>query len=143
MGDSGDSVAARCQSILGDGESRCPAKATVVVKGRPGYDWSGIHCGFHASIVSKHYDHQGGCVVMPMNAQTDGEWWLCPNEPRCPHGAVLHDFEDMEDDHPRCCVEGCDCGRQAAESDVFCDLPDGTRTVHEALTLGDIKATGG
>jgi hypothetical protein len=39
-------------------------------------------------------------------------WWLCPNEPRCPHGAVLHDVEDGEDTTPRCCAEGCGCGVQ-------------------------------
>lgn len=39
------------------------------------------------------------------------EWWLCPNEPRCPHGAVLHDVDDYDDPSPTCCVEGCGCGR--------------------------------
>jgi hypothetical protein len=37
-------------------------------------------------------------------------WWLCPNTPPCGHGAVLHDIEDYDDEHPRCGVEGCDCG---------------------------------
>lgn len=44
-------------------------------------------------------------------------WWLCPNEPRCPHGAVLHDIcgdLECELDVPTCCVEGCDCGRNGA-----------------------------
>ena len=34
------------------------------------------------------------------------------NEPRCPHGAVLHDVEDDEDTTPRCCAEGCGCGQR-------------------------------
>lgn len=37
-------------------------------------------------------------------------WWLCPNKPPCPHAAVLHDIEDLEDIRPRCCVPGCPCG---------------------------------
>jgi hypothetical protein len=37
-------------------------------------------------------------------------WWLCPNSPRCPHGSVLHDVYDYEDESPRCCVDGCGCG---------------------------------
>lgn len=38
-------------------------------------------------------------------------WWLCPNTPPCPHGAALHDVEDLEDASPRCCFQGCACGR--------------------------------
>lgn len=38
-------------------------------------------------------------------------WWLCPNEPRCPHGAALHDVYDYDDPRPTCCAEGCDCGK--------------------------------
>lgn len=45
-----------------------------------------------------------------MMARVEG-WWLCPNEPRCPHGAALHDIEDYEDITPMCCVEGCRCGQ--------------------------------
>lgn len=37
-------------------------------------------------------------------------WWLCPNDPPCPHGAIVHDVEDYEDPSPTCCVEGCSCG---------------------------------
>ena len=37
-------------------------------------------------------------------------WWLCPNEPRCPHGAIIHDVYELGDT-PTCCVEGCGCGR--------------------------------
>lgn len=48
------------------------------------------------------------------------EWWLCPNEPRCPHGGVLHDVVDPEDQIPRCCVTGCECGR---------DLPSDAQVV--------------
>ena len=36
----------------------------------------------------------------------------CPNEPRCPHARVFHDVEDYDDPLPRCCAEGCDCGRK-------------------------------
>lgn len=43
-------------------------------------------------------------------------WWLCPNTPRCPHGALLHDIEDYDDPSPRCCIEGCDCGRAVPSS---------------------------
>ncbi len=48
--------------------------------------------------------------------RVDG-WWLCPNQPRCGHGSVLHDIHgdlDWEDDVPTCCVEGCDCGQNGA-----------------------------
>jgi hypothetical protein len=41
----------------------------------------------------------------------DTPWWLCPNEPRCPHARVFHDVEDYDDPLPRCCAEGCDCGK--------------------------------
>lgn len=41
-------------------------------------------------------------------------WWLCPNDPPCPHGAVLHDVEDYDDPSPTCCAEDCSCGRAAA-----------------------------
>lgn len=47
-----------------------------------------------------------------MAAKTSA-WWLCPNDPPCGHGAVLHDVEDHEDPSPTCCVEGCGCGRPA------------------------------
>lgn len=39
-------------------------------------------------------------------------WWLCPNEPRCPHGDVLHDRDDWDDPSPTCCVDGCSCGHK-------------------------------
>lgn len=39
------------------------------------------------------------------------KWWLCPNDPPCPHGSVLHDEEDYDDESPTCCVEDCACGR--------------------------------
>ena len=42
-------------------------------------------------------------------------WWVCPNEPRCPHGAVVHDVYDDEDQVPRCCAEGCQCGARAKD----------------------------
>lgn len=41
------------------------------------------------------------------------QWWLCPNEPRCSHGAILHDVDDYDDPTPRCCVDGCACGAAA------------------------------
>lgn len=37
-------------------------------------------------------------------------WWLCPNDPPCPHGAIVHDIAEMDDEWPTCCVEGCSCG---------------------------------
>jgi len=40
-------------------------------------------------------------------------WWLCPNKPRCPHAAVVHDVEDFDDRRPRCCADGCQCGAAA------------------------------
>jgi hypothetical protein len=33
--------------------------------------------------------------------------YLCPNEPRCPHGAVLHDMRNGSS--RRCSGEGCGC----------------------------------
>jgi hypothetical protein len=39
-----------------------------------------------------------------------GSWWKCPNEPPCPHGGVVHDVHNLEDQVPRCCVEDCPCG---------------------------------
>jgi len=54
------------------------------------------------------------------------EWWLCPNG-RCEHGAILHDVYDMEDQHPTCCAEGCDCGRTSKPDEpafFSCDWGD-------------------
>lgn len=34
----------------------------------------------------------------------------CPNEPSCSHAAFVHDVYDLEDQVPRCCTEGCQCG---------------------------------
>ena len=42
-----------------------------------------------------------------------GQWWLCPNDPPCPHGAVLHDG-DGADEPFTCGAEGCTCGRTPA-----------------------------
>jgi hypothetical protein len=39
-----------------------------------------------------------------------GPWWLCPNEPRCPHGRIIHDVYYEDDEVPRCCAGGCQCG---------------------------------
>jgi hypothetical protein len=42
---------------------------------------------------------------------TDGRrWWLCPNEPPCPHAAVFHEIEEMGAPDV-CSVAGCGCGR--------------------------------
>jgi hypothetical protein len=41
------------------------------------------------------------------------QWLRCPNEPPCPHAAVVHDIYDYAKPSPRCCVLGCDCGRSA------------------------------
>jgi hypothetical protein len=49
------------------------------------------------------------------------QWWLCPNEPRCPHAALFHDVYDDEDEVPRCCADGCQCGAAAQAAD---DRPD-------------------
>ncbi len=48
-----------------------------------------------------------------MNADgstVSNRWWLCPNDPPCPHAAVLHDIEEPCDPSPTCCIEGCTCG---------------------------------
>jgi len=42
-------------------------------------------------------------------------WWLCPNEPRCPHGALLHDVDELDDPTPTCCVDGCPCGHAVSD----------------------------
>lgn len=47
--------------------------------------------------------------MAPLTTPPDA-WWLCPNQPRCGHGAVLHDVDDYDDPIPRCCVDGCPCG---------------------------------
>ena len=44
----------------------------------------------------------------------DRGWWRCPNDPPCPHGAIVHDIYDDEDLVPRCCADGCDCGKDRA-----------------------------
>lgn len=38
-------------------------------------------------------------------------WAFCPNRPPCSHPALVHDIYDYDDPSPRCCMEGCDCGR--------------------------------
>jgi hypothetical protein len=37
----------------------------------------------------------------------------CTNTPPCPHGGMVHDIEDLEDQVPLCCIEGCYCGHAA------------------------------
>ncbi len=44
------------------------------------------------------------------------DWWRCPNNPACAHAAAFHDIEDLEDEIPRCCVEGCRCGARPSET---------------------------
>lgn len=44
-------------------------------------------------------------------------WWGCPNEPRCGHAGIFHDIEDLEDQQPRCCVDGCRCGGSAESTE--------------------------
>jgi hypothetical protein len=51
-------------------------------------------------------------------------WWLCPNDPPCPHGAVLHDVADLEDVEPTCCCDGCYCGH-AADCQIRTPPPPG------------------
>jgi hypothetical protein len=58
-------------------------------------------------------------------------WWLCPNAPRCGHGAVLHDIYDLEDTVPRCCVDGCDCGKPLAAVAGGRDAADLASAPHE------------
>jgi hypothetical protein len=41
--------------------------------------------------------------------------FTCPNEPPCEHSGLLHDIWTLEEPLPTCCVEGCKCGRAAAE----------------------------
>jgi hypothetical protein len=35
-------------------------------------------------------------------------WWLCPNDPPCPHGRILHDGDGYDEPY-MCCVDGCGC----------------------------------
>lgn len=57
-------------------------------------------------------------------------WWLCPNQPRCGHPAVLHDIGDYEDEAPRCCVPDCPCGQvPEAEPEPAPDASHDDRTL--------------
>lgn len=61
------------------------------------------------------YGRDPATYVPPVVSSTNSHaWWLCPNQPRCPHGAALHDIEDLGDVSPTCCVEGCRCGAEDA-----------------------------
>jgi hypothetical protein len=42
---------------------------------------------------------------------TERRWWLCPNDPPCPHAAVLHEVEEWGAPDV-CSEEGCGCGRE-------------------------------
>lgn len=56
--------------------------------------------------------------------------WVCPNTPHCPHPGVVHDIEDLEDQRPACCVEGCYCGHPD---------PDASRRLDMALIAQRIE----
>jgi hypothetical protein len=45
------------------------------------------------------------------------EWWRCPNDPPCKHAGLFHDVEDMEGNHPTCCIDGCTCGKAGGMSE--------------------------
>jgi hypothetical protein len=45
-----------------------------------------------------------------------------PNEPPCPHPALVHDIEDWEDMVPRCCAEGCGCGAREQPGSALAQL---------------------
>ncbi len=47
---------------------------------------------------------------------SESGWWLCPNDPPCPHVGVVHDIADWDDPIPTCCVEGCRCGKGADDA---------------------------
>jgi hypothetical protein len=36
----------------------------------------------------------------------------CPNDPPCPHPALVHDTDELNQPQPLCCAQGCDCGRR-------------------------------
>src|SRR4030095_17221873 len=68
-------------------------------------------------------------------ATTMSDWWRCPNDPPCTHGAVLHDITERDDPSPRCCVDGCDCGAVAGSAiptDAY-GCPDGGTCHHDCL----------
>jgi len=48
----------------------------------------------------------------PASEEGTAQWWLCPNEPKCPHAALFHDIEEMDDPLPRCCFDDCACGQK-------------------------------
>jgi hypothetical protein len=84
---------------------------------------------------SLHPHHQAD----PMS---DQGWWLCPNDPPCAHGEVLHDVDEYQGDGTEtCCVEGCDCrGRPTARMSTTstdencgacCVCLGGCRVAHE------------
>jgi hypothetical protein len=51
-----------------------------------------------------------------MTADLAAPWWMCPNEPGCPHPGLIHDIYDADDTRPRCCAEGCDCGKRPEDA---------------------------
>lgn len=72
-----------------------------------------------------------------------GEWWKCPNDPPCPHGAVLHDVDELDDPLPRCCAEGCDCGASAPVAPVEADrLAQYERAVADGLSHAEAAEVG-
>jgi len=60
-------------------------------------------------------------------------WYLCPNEPPCPHARLFHDVYDEEDEVPRCCAEGCRCGARPKDGPM-------TREEYAALLAGEVTA---
>lgn len=68
---------------------------------------------------------------------SEANWWLCPNTPRCPHGGVFHDVEDMEDTSPMCCIEGCACGGAESLPD-WCQTPVERYCVHSGRPVAMI-----
>lgn len=68
-------------------------------------------------------------------------WWLCPNEPPCPHARVVHDVYDLDDPLPRCCAWGCDCGRKPEPVTHQCPVGDGGLTPCCGLTPFELPGT--
>lgn len=59
--------------------------------------------------------------------------WICPNVPRCPHPGVVHDIEDLEDQRPACCVEGCYWGHSDPDASRRLDIALIRQRVEQAM----------
>jgi hypothetical protein len=66
--------------------------------------------GFDGSAMQPATPARRGPAA-PRDAASPAAWWRCPNDPPCPHAAVVHDIEDLGDQTPTCCMDGCDCGQ--------------------------------